>query len=138
VAPAPTGFVQNLKDCSGKYLQNDLFADQFVPKSFLADKPNSLPKPGPSDGAQSQKNGPNEQPRPAPPKKIEDPPVYFDTTVTGANGVKKYRYQILKDGTYKYLGELKDDGTLIPAAPGTIAPPVPRDDEKKGDRVIRS
>lgn len=147
VAPAPAKFVQNLKEYTGHYLQKDLVAEQFVPSSYLGEKPPAEPtKPAPPDVA-GQKEGPPQEPAkptppPAKPKPKEDPPVYFDTTVTGPNGVKKYRYQVLKDGTYKYLGELKDDGTVDPnATPGKEpAPPAPQPENggRKPDRVINA
>jgi hypothetical protein len=118
-------------------------AEQFVPSSYLGEKPPTAEptKPAPPETA-GPKSGPAQDPvKPVTPKKVEDPPVYFDTTVTGPNGVKKYRYQVLKDGTYKYLGELKDDGSLDPnSLPGKDAPPAPQPDNggKKPERVIRS
>ena len=139
VAPAPAAFVQTLNEHTGKYLLRDLVADQFVPKTYLGDKPDA-PKPAPVETTQTPKGGPPpESTKPVTPK--EKPPVYFDTTVTTPNGVKKYRYQILEDGTYKFLGELKDDGSVQPvpggAPPGQVPGPKP-EDEKKGGRVIRS
>jgi len=141
VAPAPTKFVQNLKDYTGYYLQHDLVAEQFVPTTYLGEKPPEYGKPAPTDGAPEKAGPPPDSTKPVKPKTPDDPPVYFDTTVTGPNGVKKYRYQVLKDGTYKYLGELKDDGSLDPnATPGKDAPPAPQPDTggKKPERVIRS
>jgi len=141
VAPAPTRFVQNLKEYTGYYLQHDLVVEQFVPSAYLGEKPPEQGKPAPADGASPKEGPPQEPVKPATPRKVDDPPVYFDTTVTGPNGVKKYRYQVLKDGTYKYLGELKDDGSLDPnSTPGKDAPPgqQPENGGKKPERVIRT
>jgi len=143
LTPAPTAAVQNLKEHLGEYLQRDLVADQFVPKNALGDKPPTEPtKPAPPDVA-GQKEGPPQEPvKPVKPKEKVDPPVYFDTTVTGPNGVKKYRYQVMKDGSYRYLGELKDDGSLDPNATpgGKDTPPAPQPDNggKKPERVIKA
>lgn len=142
VAPAPSRFVQNLKEYTGYYLQHDLVAEQFVPSAYLGEKPPAEPnKPAPPEVAGNKEGPPQEPIKPVTPKEKVDPPVYFDTTVTGPNGVKKYRYQVLKDGTYKYLGELKDDGSLDPnSLPGKDAPPTPQPENggKKPERVIRS
>jgi pilus assembly protein CpaB len=138
VAPAPTKYVQNLKEYTGFYLQRDVLADQYIATSFLGEKPPEHGKPGPAEGPSSKEAPAQEPVKPAKPP--EDPPVYFDTTVTGPNGVKKYRYQVLKDGTYKFLGELKGDGSLDPkSVPDNDALPTPAPgNKKKADRVIRS
>jgi hypothetical protein len=46
VAPVPEKFVQNLKEYTGYYLQHDLVAEQFLPKSYLGEKPQPKPEAG--------------------------------------------------------------------------------------------
>ncbi len=115
--PAPGNIVQDLREHTGKYLTKDLAANQYVPRSFLGDKPG---KPGPTEGS-TQK-----EPLKVPPVLPKEKPVYWDTTVQTSNGIKKYRFQLMKGGEYKYVGEVKEDGTVVPGKnPNIPHPPSP-------------
>ncbi len=119
--PAPIQFALDLKEHSGRYLLKDLTADQFVPRSALGEK-HQQPKPGPDlSQAPTEKSQPNE--KPATPKVEEKKPVFWDATIQTANGSKKYRYQVI-EGDYRYLGEVKEDGTVTKPAksPNQVTP----------------
>ena len=129
--PAPTAFVQSLREHTGKFLLKEVLADQFVPKAYLADQMPKTPEPvGPKPK--------DDQPKITP--KI-DPPVFHDVTVQTSSGVRKYRYQVLKNNEYKFLGEVKEDGTLRPVPqprqPAAPSPDAEKQNDKKADRVIR-
>ncbi len=125
--PLPPQAIENLRDHTGKYLTSKLSAGQFVPKSFVGDK-EAKPAPTPADGAKP-KFAPPADPAapaaPAAPKKGETPPVFHDFTVQSPNGVKKYRYQKLPNGEFKFLGEVPHDGNpdRVPAADESKAKP---------------
>jgi len=131
--PAPSNAVLNLREHTGRYLQKDLAANQFVPMNYLADKEYVLPTPPkpetpePKGAPQanegpSSKAAPNNLPKPNTGPKVEPKkPVYYDATIQTANGVTRYRYQKLENGDYKFLGILKEDGTVAPA-PGSAQP----------------
>lgn len=138
--PAPSNAIVNLREHANRYLQKDLAANQFVPSSYLADRDIELPKPkvDPKPEPKAAPEGtdtPNSKPEPTLPKTAPKPeakkPVYYDATIQTANGVTKYRYQKLDNGDYKFLGILKEDGTVVPA-PGsaqqekTPAPEAPK------------
>jgi len=101
--PAPASFVKDLKEHEGKFLQKELSADQFVPKTYVADKPKEPdvvpPAPKVEDAA----------------KPPAEPKEYWDTTVQTSSGVRKYRYEKAKDGEYRYVGEVKEEGAAQPA-----------------------
>jgi Flp pilus assembly protein CpaB len=137
--PAPLQFALDLKEHSGRFLLRDLHADQFVPRSALGEK-NAEPKAAPA-----QDLGPTEKSRPADPTKPEEPkveakkPVYWDATIQTANGVKKYRYQVI-EGDYRYIGEVKEDGSVTKPtkSPNQVTPsaqPAP-ETKPEGDRAI--
>lgn len=125
--PAPANVTQNLKEHTGKFLTDKLAANQFVPLSFLGNKPTEVAPP-PAVAVVPK-------PEVKPEVKPGVPPVYFDTTVQTSNGHKKYRYQVLKSGEYRFLGEVREDGTLKPIqelgnAPAPAAgPSTPKADE---------
>jgi Flp pilus assembly protein CpaB len=110
--PAPGNIVQNLREHQGKFLQNKLAANQFVPRSFLAD---SLAKAPPAE-----KSSPKSAP-----KNLEvrtKPPVYWDATIQTSSGMRRFRYQKLDDGEFKFLGEVSG-GTVRPAPiPNQVKP----------------
>ena len=114
--PAPAQGIENLRDHTGKYLTSKLVAGQYIPKSFIgAKEKESKPAPLPQDAA-SPKAAPLElTKKPAEPaKKVEKPeapPVFHDVQIQTPNGVKKFRYQKLANGEFKYLGEVPHDGT---------------------------
>jgi hypothetical protein len=132
--PAPIQFALDLKEHSGRYLLKDLAADQFVPRSALGEK-NQQPKPGPDlSQAPTEKGAPND---PAKPKVEEKKPVYWDATIQTANGHKKYRYQVI-DGDYRYLGEVKEDGSVTKPAksPNVVTPQAqPSQSDPRGQAI---
>ncbi|HET6573684.1 MAG TPA: Flp pilus assembly protein CpaB [Fimbriiglobus sp.] len=124
--PAPEQFALDLKEHAGRFLLKDLAADQFIPRSALGEK-NAEPKavPDVSQGP-TPKEGPNEQ-------KVEGPkPVFWDATIQTVRGVKTYRYQVI-EGDYRYIGEVKEDGTVNKPAktPNQVPPPAKPTPEKK-------
>lgn len=141
--PLPPQAIENLREYTGKSLTSKLSAGQFVPKSFVGDK-EAKPAPAPADGAKP-KFAPTEPAAPAAPKvepkKPEAPPVYHDFTVQTPNGVKKYRYQKLPNGEFKFLGEVPHDGNpdKTPAADDGPKPKAkPKADpkeEKRGEPI---
>jgi Flp pilus assembly protein CpaB len=121
--PAPANIVQNLKEHTGKFLLHDVSANQFLPKSYLGDKKpvEVIPAPEPKKA----------ETKPAP---QGPPPVFWDTTVHTSNGYRKYRYQKLPGGEHKFLGEVQDDGSVVPAKPpGQDADPKAEDKKPAGD-----
>jgi pilus assembly protein CpaB len=137
--PAPQQFVLDLKEHAGRFLLKDLTADQFVPRTALGEKPQPKPAPNPDLGPTEKY-----QPTEPDPKRGQDTtpvkePVYWDTTVQTANGWKRYRYEKLDSGEYRYLGEVKEDGTVNPARPDQGRPseqPAPNQKSESGGRVI--
>jgi Flp pilus assembly protein CpaB len=131
--PAPVQFALDLKEHAGRYLLKDLAADQFVPRSALGEK-NQQPKPGPDlSQAPTEKGAPTD---PAKPKVEEKKPVFWDATIQTANGVKKYRYQVV-EGDYRYLGEVKEDGTVTKPAksPNVVTPPAKPENDPDGQTI---
>lgn len=122
--PVPPSAIENLREFGGKYLTSKLGAGQFVPKSFVGDKEKDAAKPEAAT-PNTPKPGPVE---PKEPKKPEAPPVFKDITVQTPNGVQKHRYQVLPDGSYKYLGILPHDGEAdkAPAADDDDPKPAPK------------
>jgi pilus assembly protein CpaB len=132
--PAPVQFALNLKEHSGRFLLRDLAADQFVPRSALGEK-NAEPKvaPDPNQGP-TVKEGPGDPTEP----KVEEKKVYWDATIQTANGVKKYRYQVI-EGDYRYLGEVKEDGSVNKPekTPNQVTPAKPTPEKKpEGERTL--
>ena len=136
--PAPVQFALDLKEHAGRFLLRDLAADQFVPRSALGEK-GAEPKPAPdlSQGP-TEKHGANDPTEP----KVEEKKVYWDATIQTANGVKKYRYQVI-EGDYRYLGEVKEDGSVNKPekSPNQVTPPAAKptpEKEKKpeGERTL--
>lgn len=156
VPPAPGNVIKNIVEHEGKYLLRDLSAHQFVPRTFVADempKPAEEPKFGKGrptdDDAAAPKAAPVEEPKE---ELVETPkgppPVYHDVTVQTASGARKYRYQKLPNGGWKFHGEQKgaaadeDDAAPADAAPPRRAadPKATGPDAKKqpaNPRVIR-
>jgi hypothetical protein len=137
VPPAPDNVISNVREHVGKFLQKDLAANQYVPRTFLGDtKPSDNPAPkqgkgAPSDGGTSPKASPGDEPSiPAGP-----PPQYWDVTVQTTGAVKKFRYQVLPGNEYKFLGEIKPEET--PDAPAKPEK-APAEDGKKPEKLIRA
>ena len=134
--PAPANVIKNIREHTGRYLQKDLSASQFIPLSFLADSKPKPPeplraeaptpktgKPAPAgDSASEKSEPPAEVVKPVKPVK---PPVFWDVTVQTTSGIKKYRYEVKDSGEYHFLGELPRD-----AQPAAAPVPVPK---PKGD-----
>jgi hypothetical protein len=100
-----------------------------VPRSALGEK-NQQPKPGPDlSQAPTEKSQPTDPAKPT----VEEKPVYWHATIQSATGVKTYRYQVIK-GDYRYLGEVKEDGTVAKPAksPNVVTPPT-KPTEKPND-----
>jgi hypothetical protein len=131
--PAPPQFVLDLKEHAGRYLLKDLYADQFVPRTALGEK--TQPKPAPTGEAgpveKTQPTLPGTKPLTVPVKQA----VYWDATVQTANGVKKFRYEVLENKAgkeYRYLGEVREDGSVKPTrVPNQVTPPAPPAEEPK-------
>jgi pilus assembly protein CpaB len=101
-APAPTGMIINLVEHSGRYLTKDLVPGQFVPSSYLADKPAPEPEVAPA-------------PKPVQEAKKEEAPivplvkkVYHDVTVKTTTGTVRHRYEKLSNGELVYVGVVRD------------------------------
>jgi Flp pilus assembly protein CpaB len=111
--PAPGNIVQNLREHQGKYLQNKLAANQFVPRSFLGDKLAKAPPP--------ETAGPKSAPKNL--QRRTKPPVYWDATIQTSGGMRRYRYQVLESGEYKFLGEVTGSGAVQPVpTPNQVKP----------------
>jgi Flp pilus assembly protein CpaB len=142
--PAPANIVVDLAEFEGKYLTQPVTMNQFIPKAFIGGKPT---KPGADDddtppAPKQALVEPDGQKAPQGfPKAVEQRPVYHDVTIQHPFGTRSFRYQKLADGAYKYLGELKKDGSLgdptqpepakpQPAKPaGPTKPDAAEDDE---------
>jgi Flp pilus assembly protein CpaB len=137
-SPAPVQFALDLKEHAGRFLLRDLAADQFVPRSALGEK-NQQPKPGPDlSQAPTEKSQPADPTKPT--EKVEEKKVYWDATIQTANGVKKYRYQVIGDD-YRYVGEVKENGAVSKPAksPNQVTPPAtpaPESKHEEGGRAI--
>jgi Flp pilus assembly protein CpaB len=112
--PAPPQFVFDLKEHAGRYLLKDLAADQFVPRSALGEK--QQPKAEPQLGS-IEKSAPSDPTKPVDPVVPVKERVFWDATVQTSTGVKKYRYEKLENNEYRYLGEVKEDGSVKPTKP---------------------
>jgi len=106
-APAPENAVTKIDEHLGRFLTEKVFANQFVAKSCVGNKPE--PKKDPPKPAAAPKEDPKE-----PEKKKET----FDRSITNGKDTKVYRFEKQDDGTMKLLGEVKDDGS-VPRCRGT-------------------
>lgn len=134
--PAPSNVVSDLKEHTGKYTTKDIAANTFVPRSFVGEKPvviAELPKVKPAPNVDGSPKAPLVDPTP---KVIAKPAVYWDTTVQTAGGMKKYRYQKLDNGEYKFLGELKDEGQPEAAKAEDAPDAKPKDEKNPADKPI--
>jgi Flp pilus assembly protein CpaB len=109
VAPAPENAVVKMDEFLGKYLLEKVSANNFVPKSYIGNKPEKKEgaKPAPKDDAKTDE-----------PKRDT-----FDRSITNGNATKVYRFEKQDDGSWKMLGEVKEDGSVVPV-PGNVPPPV--------------
>lgn len=120
--PAPGNIVQDLLEFEGKYLTQAVVANQFIPKSFLGGKPT---KNGSADDdtpvAPKSALLEPEQPKPADtkaptPKVVVPQTVHHDVNIHTPFGTRVLRYEKLANGEYKYLGELRRNGTIAETA----------------------
>ena len=105
--PAPGNVLKDIREHTGRFLVKDLVANQFVPRTYIADAMPKKPEPAPTPAPTTVVA---EAPKPAP--AVEEPkvpPVYWDVTVQTVTGVKKFRYQKMDDGSYRYKGEVQLD-----------------------------
>lgn len=123
--PAPANVIKDIRDHTNRFLLKDLAASQYVPRTYLVDAMPKKPEPAPITPAVAV-----ETPKPvvaAVEEKV--PPVYHDVTVQTVNGVKKFRYQKMPNGTYRYKGEVPldnhDDKDDPKAAKKPEAKPAP-------------
>jgi Flp pilus assembly protein CpaB len=113
--PAPTTAVKSKDQLVGKYLTQDLKAEQWVPAGILSNKPPFVrPAPTEPGGKEKDPEYPQEEKRAT----ASGPePVYWEPTIQTASGVKKYRYELIQEGKskgeWKLLGELRDDGSVV-------------------------
>jgi hypothetical protein len=97
VAPAPENAVVKIDEFLGKYLTEKVHANQFVPKSCVGNMP-------------EKKEAPKRE--------------TFDRTISqGAAEDRVYRFEKQDDGSWKLLGEVKKDGSVVPV-PGNVSPPA--------------
>lgn len=142
VPPAPANIVASLKEHTGKFLTNKLEPNQFVPNSFLSESAPEEPKttvaqkdpepkygkPAPTAGEPSISKEKVELPEAPKPK----PPVYVHQTIQTSSGYKKYRYQKLENGEFKFIGEVKDEpGSAAEEKKSDAEEKKPEADEKK-------
>jgi Flp pilus assembly protein CpaB len=120
IGAAPENAVTNMKEHLGRFLIEKVAANQFVPKTYIGEKPKGPPAPAPQQAAK----------QPDKPKEKAKPKDTFDRSITTAQGTKWYRYEKQEDGQWKLLGEVKEDGTVVPVQ-GNTPPPPAADDKKK-------
>lgn len=104
--PQPKGTIDNPKDKKylGKFLKRDVSQGQLLLEDLLEEtykKPTEVTKnkPAPPDGS-------TEKPDPTIPDDVtpEPLPVFHDMTIQTATGARTFRYQVLKNGKYKFMG----------------------------------
>ncbi len=132
--PQPKGTIDNPRDKKylGKFLKRDVSQGQLLLEDLLEEtykKPTEVAKgkPAPPDGSTEK------TPDPTIPDDITpDVPVFHDMTIQTATGARTFRYQVLRNGKYKFMG-------LAPVDNGpTTEMPEPKKKEpapepKKGD-----
>ena len=136
--PAPAEMVGDINDYAGKYLTKDISAGQFVPLKSVGEKP--LVIAAEPLGQRKEGTG-NSSAGKDPLKDLETQkakPIYWDTTVQTSGGLKKYRYQKLASGEYKFIGELKDEGSTDEdkQAPEPAPKSVPSEGKSPNDKPI--
>jgi hypothetical protein len=134
-APAPENAIKDMKEHLGRYIVDKVYANQFVPRTAVGNK-KDIGKVAP-DGSSSPKVGG------APPDENTET---FDRTITNGSVTRVYRYERkrkTKDeewGDWKLVGEVKEDGSVVPvqgtAPPGKnpTAPPGKTDPQNGGDK----
>lgn len=105
VAPAPEAAVVKMDEHLGKFLTEKVFANQFVSKACIGNKPEPKKEPTPQVA----------EDKPKEPKKET-----FDRTITNGSASKLYRFEKQTDGTWKLLGEVKEDGSVVPVQGNAI------------------
>jgi len=109
VAPAPENAVVKMDEHLGKYLTEKVFANQFVSKAAIGNKPNKDVAKEPAKE----------------PKKDEPKRETFDRTITNGSAAKVYRFEKQDDGTWKLMGEVKEDGSVVPVQGNALPPTKP-------------
>ncbi len=121
---APSSAITNIKAHAGHFLLKDVAAEQFVPKSYVAEK---LPQVAEAPkGKAGEGSAPQIKPDLPPPVVVEKLET-FDRSYTTIKGTQVYRYEIQKDGKLRILGEVTAEGNLVPMAN------APKKDEPKSD-----
>ena len=126
--PGPANGIRDIREFYNQYLLKELAANQMVPQSFIGEKPTDKVeprKPAPDSEAPPKENTQVPAPVPEKPKVSEPPPVYYDFTVRSQNGIKKFRYQVLPNDEYKYLGEVPFE-----TRPDRVKPTEKQSDDK--------
>lgn len=136
---APATAVIDLKASIGHFLQKEVAANQFLPKTAVsklapmkAEAPKLPPKVGADDASSSKpmtELPPETKPVVKEPKKK---PTTLDKAITGPSGTKTYRYEQQADKTWKLLGEVQQDGSVTPVT--GVAPAAPADDKKSDEK----
>ncbi len=113
----PDNAVTKMGPLVGQFLQKEIAANQFLPKSSVG-KTNPTVKPEPKVEPEPEKPAP-----PAPPKKRET----LDQTFGTATGAKVHRFEKQDNGEWKLVGEVLPDGVIVPVAgaPGASTTPTP-------------
>jgi Flp pilus assembly protein CpaB len=131
--PAPANVIKDIRDHTGRFLIKDLAANQYVPRNYVADAMPKKPEPTPAPIAPVMAT---EKPAPKPVEEPKAPPVYHDVLLQTSTGVRKFRYQKMEDGTYRYKGEVKieeDDDKLEPTPakkPDSVPAAEPHESEE--------
>jgi hypothetical protein len=112
IGAAPANAVLNIKEHVGRFLTKDVAAEQFVPKSYIAD---AIAKVTPD-------TKPDIKPL-VPEVEVKKLPT-FDRAIGGPSGWKTFRYEIQESGEKKLLGEVTPDGSIVPVTPASPAAPA--------------
>ena len=122
---APGNSVADMNEFLGKHLTSKLAADQFVPKSFLGDKP--APKVAQSDEGIVPKTAP-EMPLPKEEPKPKAKPVIVKKRIQNGSKTLEYSWQLLPDGEYNYLGK-----TILSSDSRNEVLPAEGEEDEKSD-----
>ena len=119
---APGNSVADMNEYLGKHLTSKLAADQFVPKSFLGEKP--TPKVAQADDSITPKAIPK-MPEVNPDIKPKNKPVFLTKRIQNGSKTFEYKWQLLPDGEYHYLGK----NLLTSDSRNNTLPTDPEDDK---------
>lgn len=132
---APATAVIDLKANIGHFLQKEVSANQFLPKSAVSktapkkpEEPKEVkaPKTGADDAATPKPM--TELPTETKPvvKEVKKKPT-VDKSITGPSGTKTFRYEQQDDKSWKLLGEVQQDGSVTPV--NGVAPTEKKDEK---------